>query len=751
MDESIKKALSESKYLIVICSPDAVESSWVNEEIKFFKSLGRENYIIPYIAKERHNANDFSKELYPSELRIIDKDILGISYSGKKGKQLSYLKVIACLLQIDLIELTKLDIDVEKKRKRLLWGVVILVLSLILGLIIALYRARNDSFEKEIDKVSLSIDVALRNGDLRLSQSLLLDLWDDYNSRISEKEKNKIERAIRKVAEYEQLYSIIKLGSSFNGILKINYSVNDDTLFVYESAGYHEYIQSKWKVSNGSLLSKIRVPGKLNNNDSIIIGENYDVGLIPDNTILVKNKLSKDTMSLSIPQGIKCMTLDNTHNTLYICVNDYRNTIGQWNLTTNQYNVLGSLDNMSNCIKLAMCKHDFLLLTAMSQEGIGIYDIAKNNFIGSYNFNSITDICVSKSSYDVAVSSSQNVYIIDTREHNSYFQISGENEMIYHLDVDMSIDGQLMLIKSIKYADTRKQNVEIWDTKSRTKIKEIDFNKINEDDYHKMIVRFSNSSNMIICSNSIVKLYDWKNDIVEKQVQIPDSFVTNLQFVNNRKNVLFDNYYLDTEKMSVLDSLPYKSSLSSDSKVFAELFTPISLLSPLYNINKTSINEKQSINVYETKTHDLISNWDVEYRVSNISMSKDGNTIGGISDDLLLIWDTKTGKIISRKVYQSTFNDISTFGQYFVLSGNNNFFLVDSKYGEIIYEPAFPLGNDIICSLCNDKFIVWIDGRQWKKSLSSVGVIKFDDLLSIINRWKTELGGQKIEEREMFF
>lgn len=185
--------------------------------------------------------------------------------------------------------------------------------------------------------------------------------------------------------------------------------------------------------------------------------------------------------------------------------------------------------------------------------------------------------------------------------------------------------------------------------------------------------------------------------------------------------------------------------------MFAELFTPISLLSPLYNINKTSINEKQSINVYETKTHDLISNWDVEYRVSNISMSKDGNTIGGISDDLLLIWDTKTGKIISRKVYQSTFNDISTFGQYFVLSGNNNFFLVDSKYGEIIYEPAFPLGNDIICSLCNDKFIVWIDGRQWKKSLSSVGVIKFDDLLSIINRWKTELGGQKIEEREMFF
>ncbi|HBE92776.1 MAG TPA: hypothetical protein DDW55_09695, partial [Gammaproteobacteria bacterium] len=42
---TVKQALSDSENMIVICSPDAAASHWVNEEIRGFASLGRGKQI----------------------------------------------------------------------------------------------------------------------------------------------------------------------------------------------------------------------------------------------------------------------------------------------------------------------------------------------------------------------------------------------------------------------------------------------------------------------------------------------------------------------------------------------------------------------------------------------------------------------------------------------------------------------------------------------------------------------------------
>ena len=46
LGDKLTAALTGSRYLIVICSPRAVASQWVNEEIKTFKSLGREAQVL---------------------------------------------------------------------------------------------------------------------------------------------------------------------------------------------------------------------------------------------------------------------------------------------------------------------------------------------------------------------------------------------------------------------------------------------------------------------------------------------------------------------------------------------------------------------------------------------------------------------------------------------------------------------------------------------------------------------------------
>ena len=44
--ESLRKALDDSEFLIVVCSPAAATSRWVNEEVEVFKKQGKAHRIL---------------------------------------------------------------------------------------------------------------------------------------------------------------------------------------------------------------------------------------------------------------------------------------------------------------------------------------------------------------------------------------------------------------------------------------------------------------------------------------------------------------------------------------------------------------------------------------------------------------------------------------------------------------------------------------------------------------------------------
>ena len=74
LGSSIEAALRASRYLVVICSPDAARSRWVNEEIRYFKSLGREDHILAIVARGIPNGTDnpatAADECFPPALRF---------------------------------------------------------------------------------------------------------------------------------------------------------------------------------------------------------------------------------------------------------------------------------------------------------------------------------------------------------------------------------------------------------------------------------------------------------------------------------------------------------------------------------------------------------------------------------------------------------------------------------------------------------------------------------------------------------
>lgn len=82
LKSELRKELEVSEYLIVICSPNSAQSTYVSQEAQVFIELGRINHIIPYnnwVLEAQESYNRRSNSLYymekgiPYALKLITK------------------------------------------------------------------------------------------------------------------------------------------------------------------------------------------------------------------------------------------------------------------------------------------------------------------------------------------------------------------------------------------------------------------------------------------------------------------------------------------------------------------------------------------------------------------------------------------------------------------------------------------------------------------------------------------------------
>lgn len=124
----LRNALSQSRNLIVICSPKSSVSKWVNEEVRTYKALGREDRVFCLIVDGEPNASDKpnqeSMECFPETVRFrVDttgqilteraEPIAADLRKGKDGKQNAKLKLISGILDVGYDELRQR----ERQRK----------------------------------------------------------------------------------------------------------------------------------------------------------------------------------------------------------------------------------------------------------------------------------------------------------------------------------------------------------------------------------------------------------------------------------------------------------------------------------------------------------------------------------------------------------------------------------------------------------------------------------------------------------
>ena len=123
----IEAALRESRYLIVVCSPAAAKSAWVDAEIRRYKSRGRQDRVLALIVDGQPNAEDPAQECFPLALRrqvdahgqLTDAPAEPIAADSRPfadHKHGARLKLLAGLLEVGYDELR------QRERRRRLWA-----------------------------------------------------------------------------------------------------------------------------------------------------------------------------------------------------------------------------------------------------------------------------------------------------------------------------------------------------------------------------------------------------------------------------------------------------------------------------------------------------------------------------------------------------------------------------------------------------------------------------------------------------
>ena len=170
LGEVLQQALRDSEVLIVICSPRSASSHWVNEEIKFFRKLGRGDSIYALIVDGEPNAKDAAQECFPPALLHSDDNsdlhepLAADARERADGKTDGFLKLAAGILGVEFDELRQ-----RERRRRARFTAILVAGSLSVALVttllaISAYHARNEATHRRQQADEL---VTFMLGDLK--------------------------------------------------------------------------------------------------------------------------------------------------------------------------------------------------------------------------------------------------------------------------------------------------------------------------------------------------------------------------------------------------------------------------------------------------------------------------------------------------------------------------------------------------------------------------------------------------------
>ncbi|WP_242404876.1 toll/interleukin-1 receptor domain-containing protein [Novosphingobium sp. MBES04] len=182
LDSEVEKALAGSGALLVLCSPEAAASRWVNAEIALFRRLHPERPVIAALLRGEPSESFPAALVMPGSDGKVREPIAADFRPDKDGRQLARLKILAGLSGVALDEIIQRD---AQRRLRRVISITALacVLALVMGLMLVFaIRAQREADEQRRQAEGL-IEFMLTDLRERLKGVGRLDVLETVNAR----------------------------------------------------------------------------------------------------------------------------------------------------------------------------------------------------------------------------------------------------------------------------------------------------------------------------------------------------------------------------------------------------------------------------------------------------------------------------------------------------------------------------------------------------------------------------------------
>lgn len=257
LHDSLMKALNQSKYLIVICSPHSSNSTWVNHEAQFFIDNNRESDIIPFIVDGIPYSNDRATECLPESISRLKgiRELLAVNIN-ENGRDAAVIKVISRITELNFDSLWqrhKRDLRRQKNTKTAIISCITILTSIISMI---LYK-QNSTISQQNYRLLINQAIAVSDaanrlvteGDIYTAHMLALEILPD--------DVSKPDRPLVPEAEYALRNMFWRKGGYLHG--------HSDRVYTAQMSNNGEFIVSGsadnsikiWDTDNGNCINTL--------------------------------------------------------------------------------------------------------------------------------------------------------------------------------------------------------------------------------------------------------------------------------------------------------------------------------------------------------------------------------------------------------------------------------------------------------------------------------------------------------------
>lgn len=167
---TIREALDDSAALIVLCSPAAARSRWVNAEIQAFQAGGRGDRVLCFVVGGEPGSDDPSLQCFPPALLAPAGEGTGaepLAADARRegdGRERAFLKLVAGLLGIGFDSLARREAQRRQRKWTMVAAASLIGMALTTVLAATAWVARNDAQRRQAQAEDI---LGFMLGDLR--------------------------------------------------------------------------------------------------------------------------------------------------------------------------------------------------------------------------------------------------------------------------------------------------------------------------------------------------------------------------------------------------------------------------------------------------------------------------------------------------------------------------------------------------------------------------------------------------------